>query len=149
MTGSMTAKAGARPEGPALMGFDSQLTGHVRLPVWAGPGSGYAGSSVSLDISSATLAPQTTKTAALTWMTTNTAEKSYATLDIYVGSVDENYEWSSASGSIANNGASGSINMAMVPETDLALAGNGRVVIGGNGMVPGPGDVHIRGSWKC
>ncbi len=139
VTGSMTAKAGACLDGRALIGFDSQLTGHVRFPVGPAPGSGYSGSSVSLVISSATLAPRTTKTAALTWMTTNTTEKSQVTLDIYVGSVDENYVWSSANGSIANNGGSGSINMGMVPGTDL----------GGNGTIPGPGDVHIRGSWNC
>ena len=69
-------------------------------------------------------------------MTTSTTEKGYATSDSYVEKVDQNQVWSSAKGSIVSNGGYGSINIGMVPETD----------IGGNGTIPGPGDVHIRGS---
>jgi hypothetical protein len=136
--GAATA-ANSEPAKP--LGFDSQLTGHVTLPVGPISAWGYPSSSISLDISSGTLAPQTAANGSVTSMTTNTREKGYATLDIYVGSVDENYLWTSANGSIVSNGGSGSINIAMVPEPDVGASANG--------TIPGPGDVHIRGSWDC
>lgn len=145
IAGSMAVKAGACPEGPALMRFDFQLTGHVRLPVGLATASGYPNSSINLDISSGTLAPQAATTRSLASITTNTSEKGYATLDIYVGSFEENYVWSSAKGSIVTHGGSGSINIAMVPEPDVGAVDGA----GSNGTIPGPGDVHIRGSWNC
>ena len=43
------------------------------------------------------------------------------------------------------HGGSGSINIAMVPEPDVGAVDGA----GSNGTIPGPGDVHIRGSWNC
>jgi hypothetical protein len=144
ITGSTAVKAGACLEVPAPMGFDFQMTGRLRLPVGPAHASQYLESFVNLDISAGTLAPEAATTRSQA-STTNTSEKGYAALDIYVRSLEENYAWNFAKGSIVTHGGSGSINIAMVPEPDAGVA----VGAGSNGTLPGPGDVHIRGSWNC